>query len=158
MWKLCVFSISSGSREGEVYRRAGLRWRACWEHSVEHSTAKWTTMGTRRDTGVPHKKPVLLRVFLGSCQCVNIQCACLRSYMHRCRTCTCVCVRWLADIMVFSAMSCSSSLVLIHLHSSCTLAALVRTSPRTVTPANGHQASILKRGSAKTEPQGEAVV
>lgn len=34
---------------------SGFRWQACWEHSVGHSTAKWTTMETRGDTGVSTK-------------------------------------------------------------------------------------------------------
>lgn len=31
---------------------------------MEHSTAKWTTMETRRDTGVPAEHPVCVRVCL----------------------------------------------------------------------------------------------
>lgn len=58
-----------------------------------------------------------------------------------------------------------SSLVLIHLHSSCTLAALMHASLRTVAPANGNEGSIpkrVKRGCVKIkmkkEEETEAVV
>lgn len=39
---------------------------------MEHSTAKWTTMETRRDTGVPAKSPAYERVCLFGSPCVNM--------------------------------------------------------------------------------------
>ncbi len=41
---------------------------------MEHSTAKWTTMETCRDTGVPTRNPMCVRVclFVSPCPCVNM--------------------------------------------------------------------------------------
>lgn len=41
---------------------------------MERSTAKWTTMETRRDTGVLAKNPMGVTVFIASlCPCVNMK-------------------------------------------------------------------------------------
>lgn len=94
-----------------------------------------------------------LCLFVSLSMCVHMW-----AYCHACNTCwftvnallqctgLCVCY-------VFTCV-CVSALVLIHLHSSCTLAALMHTSLRTITPANGNEENIPKtetRGSMKTE-------
>ena len=54
-------------------------------------------------------------------------------------------VRTWKILRVWCVCVCISSLVLIHLHSSCTLAALMHASLRTVAPANGSEGSVPKR-------------
>lgn len=93
----------------------------CWEHSVDHSTAKWTTMETRRDTGVPTTNPVCDRaslfVHVGSSYTHVNELVVNKAGIHAFLMCVCVNYLFLMRVFVLALwywLTCT--LVALYLH------------------------------------------